>query len=352
MDIDNLFLSTPAFNEAIDSNPLLVNPEMLVVEAIRLMSRVRGQSCVMPSFDQSKIDIDLETSRSSCVLVMEAGELIGIFTERDIVRLTAMGESLNGLTLAEVMVKPVITLKEDLFKDIFAALFLFRRYHIRHLPILSEGNELRGVVSPESIRKVLRPANLLKMRRVADVMTRQVIHAPPTESVLNIAKLMASKKVSCIVIVEENQNDGFKPVGIITERDIVQFHSLELELSIIQAQTVMSTPLFLLNPEDSLLMAHQEMERRHVRRLVVSWNWGKGLGLVTQTNLLKIFDPMEMYSVIEMLQHTIEELTLKAGQIDNLSHHSNDQLTLTEEKLDNSRHDSKNGHFLGINSSV
>lgn len=352
MDIDNLFLSTPAFNEAMDSNPLLVNPEMLVVDAIRLMSRVRGQCCAIPNSDQSKIDIDLETSRSSCVLVMEAGELIGIFTERDIVRLTAMGQSLNGLTLAEVMVKPVITLKEDLFKDIFAALFLFRRYHIRHLPILSEANELRGVVSPESIRKVLRPANLLKMRRVADVMTKQVIHAPPTESVLNIAKLMASKKVSCIVIVEENQNDGFKPVGIITERDIVQFQSLELELSIIQAQTVMSTPLFLLNPEDSLSMAHQEMERRHVRRLVVSWNWGKGLGLVTQTNLLKIFDPMEMYSVIEMLQHTIEELTLKVGQIDNLSHHSNDPLTLTEEKLDNSRHDSKNGHFLGITSSV
>ena len=99
-------------------------------------------------------------------------------------------------------------------------------------------------------------------------------------------------------------------------------------------------------------MAHQEMERRHVRRLVVSWNWGKGLGLVTQTNLLKIFDPMEMYSVIEMLQHTIEELTLKAGQIDNLSHHSNDPLNLTEEKPDNSKYDSKNGHFLGITSSV
>ncbi len=29
----------------------------------------------------------------------------------------------------------------------------------------------------------------------------------------------------------------------------------------------MSSPLFILSPEDSLLEAHQEMRRRHVRRL-------------------------------------------------------------------------------------
>ena len=79
----------------------------------------------------------------------------------------------------------------------------------------------------------------------------------------------------------------------------------------IRAEEVMSTPLFLLSPEDSLWTAHQEMLRRHVQRLVVSWDWGKGLGIVTQTNLLRIFDPMEMYGVIETLQHTVQKLDVE-----------------------------------------
>jgi hypothetical protein len=45
-----------------------------------------------------------------------------------------------------------------------------------------------------------------------------------------------------------------------------------------------------------------------VGRLVVSWNWGRGLGIVTQTSLLRVFDPMEMYGVIENLQQTIQQL--------------------------------------------
>jgi signal-transduction protein with cAMP-binding, CBS, and nucleotidyltransferase domain len=73
----------------------------------------------------------------------------------------------------------------------------------------------------------------------------------------------------------------------------------------------MSTPLFLLNPEDSLWVAHQEMQKRRVGRLVVSWNWGQGLGLVTQSSLLKVFDPIEMYGVIENLQQTIQQLELE-----------------------------------------
>ena len=225
----------------------------------------------------------------------------------------------EGVKIAEVMTHPVITLNEANFQDIFAALFLFRRYRIRHLPILSEGGQLIGVVSPESIRQVLRPANLLKLRRVLDVMSKQVIHAPMTTSVLRLAQLMAEYRVSCVVITQEDAEGSFRPVGIVTERDIVQFQSLELEIWKIQALDVMSTPLFLLSPEDSLWIAHQEMQRRHVRRLVVSWNWGRGLGIVTQTSLLRVFDPMEMYGVIETLQRSFQELEAEKTKLLKLS---------------------------------
>ncbi|MDJ0618149.1 MAG: CBS domain-containing protein [Calothrix sp. MO_192.B10] len=322
MQLDDPLICTPIIEAAIDHQPLTVSPDTPLVTVIDLMHKTRGSSCMVSTEKASSSFPAMHEARSSCILITENTKLIGIFTERDIVRLTAGGINFEAVTIGSVMVKSVITLPKSACQDIFAALFLFRRYRIRHLPVVGEEGELLGVVSPESIRRVLRPANLLKLRRVSEVMTTKLIHAPMTTSVMHIAKLMAKHQVSCVVITEEIESElehvGTIPVGIITERDIVQFGALQLDLSQLKAETVMSTPLFLLSPEDSLWTAHQEMLRRNVQRLVVSWDWGKGLGIVTQTNLLRIFDPMEMYGVIETLQHTVQQIETEKDQ--NSSH--------------------------------
>jgi CBS domain-containing protein len=305
MQFNDFLLNEPEIEAAIDYNPVTVPPETLLVNVIALMNQKRTYSCSL-----FPVDAAIQETDSSCVLVMQQTELVGIFTERDIVRLTAQGVSFNKVTIGEVMTKPVISLSHAAFKDIFAPLFLFRRYRIRHLPILGKENELIGLVTHESIRSILRPIHLLKFMRVGDVMTNQVIRAPMTASVLSLAQVMAEYKISCVVITEQHPQLDLGhfvhvPVGIVTERDIVQFQALQLNLAEIQAKSVMSTPLFLLNPEDSLLTALVEMQRRHTRRLVVSWEGGKELGIVTQSSLLRVLDPIQMYGVIETLQQTV-----------------------------------------------
>ena len=316
MQFNNHLLTRPDLEAAIDREPLIIKPEIPLVTAISLMSQAKGSSCIIPEHNSSEELLTAYKSRSSCALVMNKSKLLGILTERDIVRLTAAEFAFEEITVAEVMTQPVVTLNQKNLQDIFAALFLFRRYRIRHLPIVDDRDNLIGVISPETIRQAMRPANLLKLRRVADVMSRNIIHAPLTSSVLSLAQLMAEHRVSCVVITDEYEaEDILIPVGIVTERDIIQFQSLQLKLDDIEAGEVMSTPLFLLSPEDSLLTANQEMQRRRVRRLVVSWNWGQGLGIVTQTSLLRIFDPMEMYGVIETLQNTIQQLEKEKAQL-------------------------------------
>ena len=319
MSLNDPLICVPVLEDAIDRQPLMVAPEFAVTDAIALMSQTRGNSCTLvanPGGTASPSATSTQTARSSCVLVMRDQRLMGILTERDIVRLAAAGRDLTAVTVAEIMAHPPITLPLNSFQDIFAALFLFRRYRIRHLPIMDNCDRVLGVVSPESIRRVLRPANLLKLRRVADVMTTQIVQAPLTAPIFNLAQMMAAQRVSCVVITEQSANGTILPVGIVTERDIVQFQALQLDLFNIEAQMVMSTPLFLLNPEDSLWSAHQEMQQRHVRRLVVSWNWGSRLGLVTQTSLLRVFDPMEMYGVVETLQRTVRQLEAEKNTTD------------------------------------
>jgi CBS domain-containing protein len=313
--MQNSLIGAPALEEAIDRYPLTVTADTPLIEVIDLMSTMRGKACLLADANSDASlksdEVAKRETRSSCVLVVQEQQLLGIFTERDIVRLTAASKSFVGVKIAEVMTQPVITMHETHCQDIFAALFLFRRYRIRHLPIVGDRDRLVAVVSPESIRQALRPANFLKLRRVSDVMTKEVIRSPMHDSVLSVARCMAEYRVSCVVITEADDENSDRPVGIVTERDIVQFLSLKLDLAQIQAGDAMSTPLFLLSPEDSLWVAHEEMRQRHVRRLVVSWNWGRELGIVTQTSLLKVFDPMEMYGVIETLQQRIDELEIE-----------------------------------------
>lgn len=313
---NNQFFPVPDLAAAIDRNPVIATLETPLQDAIALMSQRVVNSCLLTVEEPSLDLFPYSRVSSSCVLILQEQKILGILTERDIVRLTAAEIDFSTVKVAEVMTENVVILREENFQDIFAALFLFRRYRIRHLPVVDAHNNLIGLISTDTIRQVIRPANLLKLRRVADVMNKNVVQAFLSTSVLNLARLMNKYQVSCVVITQEDpERDFLIPVGIITERDMIQFQSLQLNLGNLQASEVMSTPLFLLHPEDSLLTAHQEMQRRKVRRLVVSWNWGQGLGLVTQTSLLRVFDPMEMYGVIETLQRTIQELEAERNQL-------------------------------------
>ncbi len=362
MQPNGLPLQPLALDPAIDSHFLTVAPDTPLVDVLAVMSRFR--SCMLPGGDLDRdvdevhtgIDkiycfgqeretaFDLADTAAGCVLVMERSQLVGVFTERDIVRLTAAGIPLGSVKIADVMTQPPITLKQSQAGDIFTALGLFRQHQIRHLPIVDEQGRPVGIVTHESIRRALQPVNLLtRLRYVKDVMTTQVIHAPETSSVLHLAKLMTEHQVSCVVICQSleelkvaeglqvagsNQPSNFQPstpqklqpltltqpsnlqpVGIVTERDIVQFQALELNLSRMLAKDVMSTPLFCLSPSDSLWDAHEEMHRHHVRRLIVTGAQGELVGIVSQTSLLKVLNPADMYGVIEILQQAVEERT-------------------------------------------
>jgi len=338
MQPNGLPLQPLALSPAIDSHFLTVAPDTPLLDVLTLMSRFR--SCTLPADNSNNnadeaytqinniscVDqewqtvIDVVDTAGGCVLVTQDARLLGVFTERDIVKLTAADIPLGNLKIGDVVAQPPISLKQSETHDIFTALGLFRQHRIRHLPILDEQARPIGIVTHDSIRRAMQAVNLLtRLRYVKDVMTTQVIHAPVTASVLHLAKLMTEHQVSCVVICQSSEttnneeqptdNKQLIPIGIVTERDIVQFQALELDLSRMPAQDVMSTPLFCLQPSDSLRLAHEEMQRYQVRRLVVSGSNGELVGIVSQTSLLQVLNPADMYGVIEILQQVVEERT-------------------------------------------
>lgn len=81
--------------------------------------------------------------------VLRNGELVGIFSERDIMnRVVAVGRTPGTTKISEVMTANPKAVSID--ETIENCLFLMREFGFRHLPIL-EGTQLRGLVSSRDI---------------------------------------------------------------------------------------------------------------------------------------------------------------------------------------------------------
>ena len=83
--------------------------------------------------------------RIGAVLVVEKGIVIGIFTERDyIMRVEVEGRTPKDTLLRDVMTDKMYSVRTDTSVEQCLALMMLR--HIRHLPIVENGN-LLGIIS-------------------------------------------------------------------------------------------------------------------------------------------------------------------------------------------------------------
>jgi EAL domain-containing protein (putative c-di-GMP-specific phosphodiesterase class I)/CBS domain-containing protein len=294
-------------SKSISFSPCIVSPVTPLAEAIMLMTQAKGNHCPVMSDEEPEVVLPAKSQPTSCILVVENESLVGILTERDLVKLAVKTTAFEKTTVRDVMTSPVVMLFYREFSDLFIAYNLMRRHRIRHLPILNDRGYPLGLVTLSSLRQTLNLGYFLRFRQVNEIMTHHVVWAFPNTPIVELAQIMSVHRISCIVLVED-RGGILIPVGIITERDIVQFQAIALDLQKLTAEQVMSSPLFCLKPEDTLATVHQKMEQLRIRRLVVTGKEGELLGLVTESNLSQVLDPIEIYGILEILQHRVTQL--------------------------------------------
>lgn len=117
---------------------------------------------------------------------------------------------------------------------------------------------------------------------VRSVMTKPVITTKTHSNVHEAAELMSRKSVGSIVVTYEE-----KPVGIVTERDMVERVVAEgLDASKVQIKEIMSKRLITISTNMSIIEAIRLMQKKKIRRLLIVEN-KKLIGIVTQRDLLR-----------------------------------------------------------------
>lgn len=289
----------PQLETIIETNPITVAPDLLVLEALQ---QINHHAC--------------ESNADSYVLVIdELKQLRGILTEREILRLTVTQQDLTAITVSEVMNSNVFTLKKSVLSSINCALNILNQHQISHLPIISDRNQIEGIISFNSICQAIHPYNLLKFRRVTEVMNPEVIHADATTTVLELSQLMWANSKSYVVITKlEDATQQLLPMGIITERDIIKLQLQRLDLSSVKVDSIMTSPLVCLHYAATLLLAQQKMTQLRVRRLIVVGDQGELKGIVSQLSILRVIDTEQLFHVITTLQQQLNQKTQKIRQ--------------------------------------
>lgn len=83
--------------------------------------------------------------QTGSLLILEDGKLIGIVTERDVLRTVGEGHDPKAVSLRDVMTSDVVTVGSDLSVR-EAAQIMFDKW-FRHLPVVDTGGEVVGIVS-------------------------------------------------------------------------------------------------------------------------------------------------------------------------------------------------------------
>ena len=219
--------------------------------------------------------------RISALVVTDDERPVGIFTERDAVRFAAQHRDPEAVPVSEAMRTPPLTAPTDL--GVRDAYRLLAERRVRHLIVTDRDGRVAGIISEADLINRLTTTDLLAGTDVNAIMTRGVVTLPEDALVREAVQVMAVKHLGCVVVERHG-----RPVGIVTERDLVRLGDEGVDLVATRMAGIMSHPVQTVTGATPLTEAITRMEQARTRRLVVVDEAGGTVGIVTRHDMFKM----------------------------------------------------------------
>lgn len=117
---------------------------------------------------------------------------------------------------------------------------------------------------------------------VKDIMIKELFTIDSSKTIRDAATLMFDKGVGCVIITKNS-----KPCGILTERDFITKIASKGIPYTTSISEVMSTPLIVTKPADTVWEASQLMKTKNIHKLPVK-EGDNLIGIITATDIIKI----------------------------------------------------------------
>lgn len=227
----------------------------------------------------------------SRLVVVDAGRVEGIITERDIVRelgsMRSYRLSLGRIHVSNVMTTNPITVAPDLTAKRAAELML--EHDISGLPVV-EGDKLVGIVTKTDFAKVCEYFEDIYVGQVMQSSPRTI---SPYDRVIHARRLLLDEDLISLPVL-----DGNRLVGIVTMRDVAIFfatfqeevpdkHKSERIRSLL-VEGIMAKPVVTTHTDARLCDVARDMFKRRFSSMPVLNLRDEFVGLITKTELTEV----------------------------------------------------------------
>ena len=121
----------------------------------------------------------------------------------------------------------------------------------------------------------------MKPVQISRIMTTEVISVAPDCRLSTAIETMREHNISILVIARNE-----KPLGVLTERDVIRFACNHIAPERTLVEAVMTSPVFSVTEDTNIFQVYDELVRHRIRHIVVVDAAGRLAGLATLTNIL------------------------------------------------------------------
>ncbi len=262
-----------------------------------------GNFCIdLNSSLESALSIMQINKKGAVVIINKHNRAEGIITERDILRLLSKNVDFS-LPIRDYMTRALIKIHES--RNLLHALTLMTEHTIRRLIVTDDSGNFKSLLTQQDILKHIEDdiyrANI-KVKYIIDGY--ELIYAKEDDTLATVLKLMSSNNIGAIPILKNKI-----PVGILSERDILNFASSKVDLESSLKDYMSLNPITV--TESTLIVdVAKKMNDFGVRRVIVVNGAGEALGIISQRDIIKSLEYDYKNFLERKLRHTKDILNL------------------------------------------
>lgn len=146
-------------------------------------------------------------------------------------------------------------------------------------------------------------------KKIIDIFTPNIIGVSPAALISEAMEVMRKNDISCVVVL-----DNEKPVGILTERNLVSLAARQdTSYDECAVTDFMSSPVLTAHQDMDIYDAYNLLFVKHIRHVVVVNDGGKAVGIVTQSNIVEhlsyesFFEMKKVAQVMSKIVYTLPQ---------------------------------------------
>jgi diguanylate cyclase (GGDEF)-like protein/PAS domain S-box-containing protein len=248
----------------------------------------------LPNETMHDAAVKMAERNCSAILIEVNDEIIGIWTERDVLKFDFSSPDARATPVSEGMSSPVICVNENVTLEEVS--LKFKKDGVRHYVVTDDQGKQQGIISQTDVIKKHNFEFFLVLKTAGSVLKPIPPIIPSTQSMAQASKLMHSSHSDAIRVEFPDES-----VGILTERDVVKALA-SVMLNPIVADYA-SRNLVTVNESESLYQAKKIMLKNGFRHLGVCDHKNNLIGIINLADILAGFRSTYVEELKESLAH-------------------------------------------------